>query len=294
MSKNVFYFSHDYNVRTDEKIKKLIRKHGMEGYGIFWSIIEDLYNNANAMRIDYDDIAYDLHVNDFKIIKSVINDFGLFSIEDGSFGSISVERRLDERSKRSEKARQKAFKRWRKDIKDDTNVPESNATALKNNATASKMDAGKERIVKGKKEIFKEKNVFSSEGIIENEPFSKEKNPNPSGREKNNDFFKENRVIEQFQFTFPNYNIPTATRTKEQYWAGQLLKIFEEQNPKLSPDEILKLVRYHFKHYKNIESNWFQDNVSLSLMVNKYNEIENLKRETDPPLTPEQIKIREE
>ena len=43
--KDTFYFPHDYNSRTDEKIKLLIRKHGIEGYGIFWAIVEDLYNN---------------------------------------------------------------------------------------------------------------------------------------------------------------------------------------------------------------------------------------------------------
>ena len=55
------YFSHDYNTRSDEKIKLLIRKFGMEGYGIYWSIVEDLYTNANVLRLDYDGIAYDLH-----------------------------------------------------------------------------------------------------------------------------------------------------------------------------------------------------------------------------------------
>jgi len=45
MPKDTYYFSHDYNCRNDEKIKRLLRKHGMCGYGIFWSIVEDLYNN---------------------------------------------------------------------------------------------------------------------------------------------------------------------------------------------------------------------------------------------------------
>ena len=89
--KETFYFSHDYNTRTDDKIKKLIRSHGMIGYGIFWSIIEDLYNNANALRTDYDGIAYDLRA-DAKTVQSIVTDFELFQIEDGFFGSISVER----------------------------------------------------------------------------------------------------------------------------------------------------------------------------------------------------------
>ena len=60
MSKETFYFSHDYNARNDIKIKRLIVAHGYEGYGIFWALIEDLYQNANALPLDFDCIAYDL------------------------------------------------------------------------------------------------------------------------------------------------------------------------------------------------------------------------------------------
>ena len=104
MAKDTFYFSHDYNPRADEKIKLLIRKHGFLGYGIFWAIIEDLYNNANALRTDYEGIAFDLRV-DTNIVKSVINDFDLFIIKDDFFGSLSVQRRLEDRNEKSKKAK---------------------------------------------------------------------------------------------------------------------------------------------------------------------------------------------
>jgi len=120
MAKDTFYFSHDYNSRVDEKIKLLIRKHGILGYGIFWSIIEDLYNNANALRTDYDGIAFDLRV-DAKIVESVINDFDLFIINDDLFGSLSVQRRLEERNTKSKKASDSANYRWSK-LKTDANA----------------------------------------------------------------------------------------------------------------------------------------------------------------------------
>ena len=72
--KETFYFSHDYNARNDIKIKKLIAKHNYLGYGLFWAIIEDLYNNANALPLDYDCIAFDLRA-DVETVKSIINDF---------------------------------------------------------------------------------------------------------------------------------------------------------------------------------------------------------------------------
>jgi hypothetical protein len=140
MSKDSFYFSHDYNSRTDDKIKKLIRFHGMEGYGIFWSIIENLYNNANAMQSDYEGIAYELRTT-ADIVEHIINDYELFCIEDGYFGSESVARRLEERNSKSETARQSAFKRW------DKNKADANAMQ-----THSKGNAIKERKVKDIKE----------------------------------------------------------------------------------------------------------------------------------------------
>jgi hypothetical protein len=120
MSKDTFYFSHDYNARNDIKIKKLIAKHNYNGYGLFWAIIEDLYNNANALPLDYECIAFDLRA-DIEILKSIINDFDLFVIKDGSFGSLSVERRLEQRNNKSLKARQSANKRWNNN-KDDANA----------------------------------------------------------------------------------------------------------------------------------------------------------------------------
>jgi hypothetical protein len=111
MPKDTFYFSHDYNARNDEKIKRLIRKHGMQGYGVFWSIVEDLYNNANALRTDYEGIAYDYRI-DVSIVRSVINDFDLFVFDAEHFGSLSVQKRIDERDSKSVKARESAHKRW--------------------------------------------------------------------------------------------------------------------------------------------------------------------------------------
>lgn len=113
MSKDSFYFSHDYNSRNDPKIKKLLAKHGFLGYGIFWAIIEDLYNNANALPTDYETIAHDLR-SDEKTIQSIVTDFDLFVISGDIFGSSSVENRLKSRDEKSVKARESAIKRWNK------------------------------------------------------------------------------------------------------------------------------------------------------------------------------------
>lgn len=107
----------------------------MTGYGIYWAIVEDLYQNANALRIDCDGIAYDLRA-DCEMVRSVLFDFELFVHDDEKFGSHSVQRRLDQRKDKSQKARESASYRW------------NNANALQ---TKSDRNAIKERKVKENK-----------------------------------------------------------------------------------------------------------------------------------------------
>lgn len=149
MNKDTFYFSHDFNARTDVKIKKLIQKHGLLGYGIYWALVEDLYNNANALPTDCDGIAFDMRT-DCDIIHSVIHDFDLFIIGKKTFKSLSIEKRLNERNSKSIKATESANKRWK------------NANAL---LPQCDRNAIKER--KGK-EIKKKKNVFLPSAVSEN------------------------------------------------------------------------------------------------------------------------------
>ena len=141
--KETYYFSHDYNSRSDEKIKLLIRKHGMLGYGIFWSIVENLYNNANALRTDYEGIAYDLRVDEV-IAKSIINDFDLFVIENDSFGSISVERRINEKNAKSKTARKSAISRWEKH-RHNADALNPDASALQEEIERNALKEEKER-----------------------------------------------------------------------------------------------------------------------------------------------------
>lgn len=138
MSKDTFYFSHDYNSRNDEKIKSLLRKHGMQGYGLFWALIEDLYNNANALRTDSEGIAYDYRIPE-NIVKSVLYDFDLFVFDGETFGSLSVQKRIDERDSKSIKARESASKRW------------TNANAMRTQCDGNAIKESKVKEIKEKK-----------------------------------------------------------------------------------------------------------------------------------------------
>jgi hypothetical protein len=126
LKKETFYFSHDYTAKSDEKIKNLIYEFGYEGYGIYWSLIEELYQNANALQTNYKRIAFDMRVDE-NTIKIIIENFDLFVVENGFFGSLSVQRRLDMRNEKSNKARESAQKRWTKDANALQTQSDSNA-----------------------------------------------------------------------------------------------------------------------------------------------------------------------
>lgn len=160
--KDTFYFSHDYNVRTDDKIKKVFRKLWLEWYWLFWCIIEDLYNNANALQLDYDWLAFDYRTTP-ETIKTLIEDFDLFIVEGEIFYSKSVQDRLDKRDEKSAKARENANKRWSKD--------NANAMQPHSESNAIKESKVKENKIKDSKEIKEINNINSKELTTEVETF---------------------------------------------------------------------------------------------------------------------------
>ncbi len=110
---NTFYFSHDYNTRSDFKIKRLLQKQGSCGYGVYWMLVENLYNNNNSLPLDYEALQYDLQ-SDISVIRSVLNDFDLFEIQNNHFSSKTITERLKARDSKSKKARDSANVRWSK------------------------------------------------------------------------------------------------------------------------------------------------------------------------------------
>ena len=121
MAKDVFYFSHDYNARNDRKMRALTMKHGMLGVGVFWCIIEMLYEEVGFLPMEYERIAFELRI-DTNVIRSVIEDFELFEHDEERFWSESILTRLQERCDKSEKARKSIMARW---IKYERNTNES-------------------------------------------------------------------------------------------------------------------------------------------------------------------------
>lgn len=115
--KDSYYFSHDSNARNDKNIIKLRRKIGLEGYGIYWCIIEILREEANhRMQLScIDDIAFQIGAT-AEQVNDVIKSYGLFKIDGEIFYSESLIRRMnlynETKSKLSEAGKKGMQKRW--------------------------------------------------------------------------------------------------------------------------------------------------------------------------------------
>ena len=112
------YFNHDCDARNDEKLIALRIRYGAEGYGVYFMLIEMLQAAPGCvLEKDYKALAFDLRVS-ARRIKSIVEDFGLFTPTDGGkkFYSERLVRyatEVDESERRrSEAAQYAASMRW--------------------------------------------------------------------------------------------------------------------------------------------------------------------------------------
>jgi hypothetical protein len=112
MKSSTYYFSHDYNAANDTKILFLRHQLGMEGYGIYWYLIEQLANAGGKLPLELIPVlAMQMHCTDVKV-NGVLMNFDLFTIESGEFWSHRLQDHLDLRLKLSQSGKTGANNRW--------------------------------------------------------------------------------------------------------------------------------------------------------------------------------------
>lgn len=116
--KETFYFSHDYHARHDLKLTDIQMKYGMEGVGIYWCLVEMLYEQDGKIPLEnVERIAFELRTNKERITDVLRTE--LFKCDATHFWSNSVLSRLAERRDKSNKAKESIKARW---SKKNTNV----------------------------------------------------------------------------------------------------------------------------------------------------------------------------
>ena len=113
-----YYFSHDYNASNDVKILFLRQQLGMEGYGIYWFIIESLASAGGRLPLKILPVlALQMQTSEVKV-QAVIKEFELFQVEQEEFFSVRLDKSLDNMNKikkiNSEKGKKSAAKRLSK------------------------------------------------------------------------------------------------------------------------------------------------------------------------------------
>ena len=116
VSKDSYYFQHDFNARNDEKILELRSRFGPEGYGIFWMVVESMAETADgklkASLIGGLSHGYGLPKEKLQKILDCCVEVGLFKLKKGNYLSDRLLRYKEFRAKMSEFGKSGAEKRW--------------------------------------------------------------------------------------------------------------------------------------------------------------------------------------
>ena len=106
------YINHKISNRSEYVFRKLIERKGAAAYGVYWYILEELYESGGKMLFEeIEPISKALCVRkDF--VASVIKSFSLFQYDSESFWSDEVIEQIAKRQKLKNKRKEAANKRW--------------------------------------------------------------------------------------------------------------------------------------------------------------------------------------
>ena len=193
--KDAFYFPHDSNANSDPKMMMLIEQLGLEGYGIYWVLIEILR--------DQPDFRYPIKLlsalarrfnTTSEKMKAVVLGYGLFKVDEHDFFlSESLTRRMsivnEKREKLSEAGRLGNEIRWRnKQLSPPDNHPITEPSQPNRNKR-------KEKESKLKESKEKER-VFSPPSLSEVEAYFLEKGYTREAAKKAYDYYDVNNWVD--------------------------------------------------------------------------------------------------
>lgn len=149
------YFTHDYNARNDIKLKKLFIKEGLTGIGLYWCLVETLYERGGYLEPDYISIiAFDYRIDE-DTVRRVINDYELFKTDENSIYSESVLKRLNVRKDKSEKAKKSVSARWERNTNEEQKQYERNTNVIRTNNECNTDEIRQKREESTKEEKYK-------------------------------------------------------------------------------------------------------------------------------------------
>ena len=105
------YFSHDSNALTDPKILSMRCDYGMEGYGVFWAVIEML-RVQEEYRLELNKLNFNAlkmlcmtQIDIEEFVDKCVNEYKLFETDGKYFWSESLCGRMEKKDDLSQKRR---------------------------------------------------------------------------------------------------------------------------------------------------------------------------------------------
>lgn len=171
--KKLLYFRHDYNARKDPKLQDVLIEHGVAGIGVFWCIVEMLYEQEGTLPLrSCKSIAFALHV-DCKVVESIVNDFSLFENDGENFWSNAIKRRIAVSYSIAAKRKEAALSRWKSEptMQSNANAEQSECKSTVN--INRNININKE--ISSKEDTKKSAQRFSPPSLSEVQAYIKEK-----------------------------------------------------------------------------------------------------------------------
>jgi len=223
MAKDTYYFSHDYHARSDKKMIRMLAKSGVESIGIYWCLIEMLYEEGGFLPLEECDCIADELRTQCERIENVIKDYKLFDNDGVRFWSKSVLNRIDLRNEKSKKAQQSAKNRW-----------EKHANALQSQSEGNAIKEKKGNKIKGKE------NIFIPPSLIEVKAYFNEKG------------YSEKTAITAFNY-YDSANWHDSRGKEVKSWKQKMVSVwFKDENKNI--DASVHPLKPVIDHRKNAEA----------------------------------------
>lgn len=89
------YFPHQYNAHDDEKLQQVIINHGLAGYAVFFLLLEYLGQKKDRVlsKDFYKVLSWNYRIDE-DVVRSVVEDYGLFEVADNHFSSDGLNDRM--------------------------------------------------------------------------------------------------------------------------------------------------------------------------------------------------------
>jgi hypothetical protein len=174
MKKDAYYFPHFCNARGDRKIKRLMKDLGVEGYGLYFMLLEVLREQDGFMfpLSDIDLLADEFRTSEAKL-KTVIINYSLFEVDqDSMFFSpkfneymqpyLNMKQQRIQAAKKSVEARRKKAEEKQKAL---TTVERPLNDSINDRSTVAETTVKQSKVKKSKVKESKD-NIYNAHAVL--------------------------------------------------------------------------------------------------------------------------------